>query len=87
MPQMPTIEMCIRGFGEQLNSMMAVHHQEIEQYLRAGIERTLGRIGEDLIEEACKLATQKIHGDVKHYLLYGEGGKRFAKPCTMPWRR
>jgi hypothetical protein len=55
--------------------MIALHHREIERYLQEGIERALARIGEDIIEEAAKLATQKIHEDVKHHLLYGEGGK------------
>jgi hypothetical protein len=55
--------------------MMVLHHAQVEQYVQVGAERALARIGEEVIEEAATLVTQKVHEDVKHYLRYSEEGK------------
>jgi hypothetical protein len=75
MLQMPPIEMRIRDFGERLHAMMTPHYAQVEQYVHQGVERALARIGEEIIEVAATLATQNIHEDVKHDLLYAEGGQ------------
>lgn len=62
-------------FGSQLIVLLVQGQEEIQQYLEAGVERALATLGETVIEEAARLATQKIHEDVKHYLLYGAGGQ------------
>ena len=75
MQQIPTLELRVRDFGEQVRSIITLHQQEIQQYLEQGVERAVAGIGNKLIDEAITLATQKIHEEVKHYLLYGAGGK------------
>ena len=73
MPQMPTVELRIRDFGEQVNAILTLHRTEIQGYAQAGVERALAHLGEAIIDEAARLATQKVEEDVKHYLLYGAG--------------
>lgn len=75
MQQIPSIEVRIRDFGQDLHGRLVLHEAEVAQYLEQGVERALQGIGTKIIEEACTIATQKIHEDVKYYLLYGEGGK------------
>ena len=73
MLQMPVIELSIRGLGEHLNAALTLRQQDIQQYVEAEVERALSTIGETVIDEAARLATQKIQEDVKHYLLVWRG--------------
>lgn len=67
--------MRVRDFGQQVNGLLTLHEPEIQEYLTQGVERAVAGIGQKVIDNACTLAIQKIHAEVKHYLLYGEGGK------------
>ena len=58
---MPAIELRIRDFGEQLNGLLTLPQLEIQQYVEAGIERALNRLGEDIINEVVRLAAQKVY--------------------------
>lgn len=75
MQQIPIIELRVRDLGAELHGMIAMHHHEIEMYLKAGVEKALASIGEQIIEEAAAIATQEVHATVKNYLTYGAGGQ------------
>jgi ABC-type histidine transport system ATPase subunit len=75
MQHMPALEMRLKDFGEQLIGHLALHQAEIQQYVQAGVERALAQLGEQIIDEASRLAAQRVHEEMKHYLTYGTGGQ------------
>jgi ABC-type histidine transport system ATPase subunit len=75
MLHMPTLKIRLKDLGEQLHGMLRLHCEEIEPYIQAGVERALSRIGEDIIDEAARLAAQTVQEEVKAYLTYGARGQ------------
>lgn len=75
MQHIPSLELRVRDFGEQVHHRLVLHEQEIAQFVEQGVEKAMRGLEAKIIDDACTIAIQKIHDDVKHYLLYGEGGK------------
>jgi hypothetical protein len=75
MTQIPVVELMIRSMGEEIRSAVMLRHADIERLVEQGVERAIANIGEAIIEEAAKIAAQKVHEEVKHYLTWGVGGE------------
>jgi hypothetical protein len=83
MQHMPALEMRLKDFGEQLIGHLALHQAEIQQYVQAGVERALAQLGEQIIDEAARLAAQRVHEEMKHYLV---GASSVGLPrSAMAW--
>jgi len=82
MKEMPIIELRVREFGEQLHAMVMVHHEEIEQFIKAGVDKAIENIGQQIIQEALDAATIQIRTEVKNYLTYGPGGQAIREAMT-----
>jgi hypothetical protein len=71
--QIPTIEIRVKQFGEQLAGMIALRHEEIEQYVDEGVKRAMAGLGEQLITDVAQLATAQVVAEIKQYFTWGPG--------------
>jgi hypothetical protein len=75
MTQMPMIEVRVKHFGEEIHAAVALHNEEIEQYIRDGVDQAMATIGRTIIEQAAAEATKSIHAEITNYFTWGDGGK------------